>query len=156
MESNHCSQTGKIYVMIIFCLILTSLLTATNVITNKDNDKTVLCTGIVINIIQTIYTLSLVNIDMFGDCSKSCKWSDISPLIKDSNKFQILKGYIYIPIILISSAYLLGVGLMTINESESESEGEKYILSIATIIIGTIGILFIFTDIICNIGCYCT
>jgi uncharacterized membrane protein SpoIIM required for sporulation len=160
---NHCSQIGKIYIIIIICLIFTCLLTSINVISKKDDnniDDNLFGTGIAINIIQSLYTIYLVYTDIFGKCKNNicgtdCKWYKISPLNKCTN-IELLSGYIYIPIILISSAYLLGFGITVINGSnDPNDEKEITTLSIASIIIGVVGILLIFNDFLCNISCYC-
>ena len=164
---NHCLQTGKVYIIITVCLLFTSLLTTINIIQQKRSkpDNNLFGTGIAINIIQTFYTLYLVYIDLFGKCSEktekcgnNCKWYTISPSNpKKCTPIGILRGFVYIPIILLSSSYLLGFGILNLLNSENSenSENEITTLSIASVIFGAMGILFIFSDLVCSIKCYC-
>jgi hypothetical protein len=173
MEQTHCPQTGKIYVIIIFCLIFTSLLTSVNVLSkeyNTDVNDTLFGGGIAVNIIQSIYTLYLIGKDLFGECKgfgkgsgseqgcgPNCKWYNIAPPnFYKCTSTNLVNAYAYIPIILLSSIYLLTFGIMMVMElNDPNDEKEITTLSIASVIIGAIGILYIFSDIICYIGCSC-
>jgi hypothetical protein len=166
----HCPQTGKIYIIIIFCLVFTSLLTSINILSKTDSsisvDDNLFGTGIAINIIQTMFTIYLIIIDLFGKCNKittdpstcgtGCKWYSVSPNIYKCTSVDMIKGYIYIPIILMSSAYLMAFGITMMFESNNKEDEEITILSISSVIIGAIGILLIIGDLLCNIGCYCS
>ncbi len=177
-KNNHCPQTGKIYIIILFCLIFTSVLISISVI-SKDNITTATLqnntqtsvtnnlfgTGIAVNVLQNMFTIYLLYIDIVGKCSSittdstscgNCKWYNIAPNLYKCTNTDIIKGYVYIPIILISSAYLLTFGITMITKSDDPND-EKDIttLSIASVILGAIGILYIISDLGCNIKCYC-
>lgn len=145
-QNNQCPESGKIYILIIFCLVFTSLLTTINVV-SKNTDESLFGTGIAINIIQSIFTLYLIGIDLFGKCQnqllceKNCRWYNFQ-------KYQYIKYFI----ILLSCAYLLAFGIINIYENEQTSD-DLMIVSIASFISGIIGMLYIFSDIVCLFGC---
>lgn len=166
-NQNHCAQTGKIYLIIIICLIFTTSLTSINIISKTPHNSTLVDndlfgTGIAINIIQTLYTLYLLYIDVFGkcatnnnNCGNNCKWYKMASIeSKNCIPLEIITRYVYIPIILITSLYLLVFGIVTIMKLD-DRDNEITMVSIASIIIGAVGLLFIFSDIICSIKCYC-
>jgi hypothetical protein len=157
----HCPQTGKIYVLIIICLVFTSLLISINVF-SKSTDDNIFGTGIAISIIQNILTFYLIYIDIFGECSSKkgpgcsngCKWYNIAPNFNKCTKINAVSGYVYIPIILLSSAYMLSFGIINIlGSSDNNDEQDITTLAIASFITGVVGILYIFSDIVCTIGC---
>ena len=161
----HCPQTGKIYVLIIICLVFSSLLTSINIVSKTETtsiDDKLFGPGITINIIQTLFTIYLVGIDMFGSCSgksqiecgKGCKWFKVAPSISKCTKIDAVKGYIYIPIILLSSAYMISFGIINIIDSNDLNDEEQITtLSIASLIIGVVGMLYIFSELVCSISC---
>jgi hypothetical protein len=168
----HCPQTGKIYVIILFCLVFTSLLTSINVLSKKNSDQetvsdSLFWTGIVVNIIQTSFTLILIGIDLFVGCrnklteaecnSKMCKWINVSPPdISKCTSMTLAMGYAYTLVILLSSAYMISFGIMTLMKAnDPNDEQEMTSLATASLIAGAVGILFIFSDIVCIISCYC-
>lgn len=169
--SSHCPQIGKIYMIIIICLIFSGLLTTINVISGKNNiSDDLFGSGIAVNVIQILFTLYLIGIDLFGICNlktgcnkENCKWSNIAiPAGTGSKNIKRFISYLYIPIILISSLYLLWFGITeikiikeTFNNSDDTSLNELITISIASSILGTVGILFIIVDIMCTIGCMC-
>jgi hypothetical protein len=170
---DHCPQTGKIYVVIISCLLLSCILTCVNIFSRKEPnqdqiDDSLFGTGIAINIIQTIFTLYLLYIDIGGSCDRgivgqktcdnySCKWVNIAPPDISKRKIsELLYGYLYVFIILLSSSYLLSFGIMMIMKStDYNDENSITTLSIASGISGAIGILLIAIDLLCMLGCWC-
>ena len=161
----HCPQTGKIYVLIIICLVFSSLLVSINIFSKLETtsvDDNLFGFGLMISIIQTLFTLYLVYIDLFGTCSSKtqnacatgCKWYKIAPNISKCTKIDAVSGYIYIPIIVLSSAYMISFGLIDIMHSTDTTDKEKITnISIASLITGAVGILYIFSDIVCGISC---
>jgi hypothetical protein len=155
---DHCPESGKIYILIIFSLVFTTLLTTINVLSKtKTNyqliDDNLFGTGVSINIIQTIFTLLLITIDIFGKCNKTnksiicvknCKWSEFNRFI-----------YVKYPIILLSSTYMLSFGIINIFQTKNSNNTEQDLstISIASFIIGIVGMLYILSDIICSMGC---
>ena len=122
-ELAHCPQTGKIYMIIIFCLLLTSMLTSVNALSKESVDDSLFGTGIAINVIQTIFTLFLLYIDLGSSCKEgiigkkgcnesNCKWSNIAPPdVRKRTWSEGLYGYLYVFVILLSSSYLMGFGI---------------------------------------------
>ncbi len=87
---------------------------------------------------------------------QNCKWYKIAPSLYKCTSTDILKGHLYVIVILLSSAYLLSFGIINVlSVDDPNDEKEITTLSIVSIIIGAVGILFIFSDISCIIGCYC-
>lgn len=154
----HCPQSGKIYILIIFCVIFTGLLTSINALSKSGTayqiiDDNLFGTGVAINIVQTIFTLYLLGIDLFGKCNEfkngvptcgdSCKWY----------KFDNINRIKY-AVILLSSSYMLSFGIINIfQRNDLNSEQDITIVSIASFIAGVVGILYILSDFVCSIGC---
>lgn len=136
-----CPRSGKIYVLLIFCLVFTGLLISNMVVSKTESmiDDTLFGTGLAITVIQTIFTLYLIGIDLFGECSKF--------------KGNIIKY----TVILLSSSYMLSFGIINIFEKEPENHSDQQTmtstLSIASFIAGVVGMLYIFSDIVCLVGC---
>jgi len=173
MASDHCPQTAKIYTIIMFCLVFTSTLTSVSVISRTSDNKylvddNLFNAGVAVNVAQTMLTLYLLYKDIFGTCSaattqstcnndKNCKWYDIAPNFYKCTSLGLVKGYIYLPVILLSSAYLLAFGMtMVMDVNDPNDERDITTLSIASVILGAIGMLFVVCDLGCNLGCYCT
>jgi hypothetical protein len=140
----HCPQTGKIYILIVVCLVFSGLLISINSLSRDFVDDNLFGTGIAITIIQTMFTLYLIGIDIFGNCKgigKDCKWFKFNP------KF-------YIPIILLSSAYMIGFGIMDLKSStDKNDELGITMLSIASVITGSVGFLYVFSELVCTLSC---
>jgi len=120
----------KIYFILGISLLFSSILTSINVLCLRLSPLNV--ASIVINIIQTFLTFYLIYIDLLKE-------------------YKITK-YIYLGIlfiILLSSCYLIAFCITTIDNNDNQQ------LSIASGIFGSMGILFIFLDMICSIGCVC-
>lgn len=159
---DHCPQIGKIYVLIIICLIFSSELIALCT-ENKENKTKEYGVGIFVTIVQVLFTLYMLYIDVFNSCSKlttdknmcgdGCKWYKISPNLYKCTKIDIIKGYIYIPILLLSSIYMLSFGIISINKSDTTEKNDT--VSVISIIIGSVGLLYIIIDFVCGISCYC-
>jgi hypothetical protein len=143
MDIDHCPESGKIYVLILFCIVFTGILTSINVTSKTETnyqliDDNLFGTGVAINIIQTIFTLFLIGVDIFG------KWLNFPKI-----------GYAKYPIILLSSAYMLGFGIINVFQSgnSNDTEQDLSMISIASFIAGVIGMLYISSDIVCSVGC---
>lgn len=166
-RSAHCPQTGKIYTIILFCLILSGMLISVNVISHQqDVNDNLFGPGVAITVIQLLFTLYLLYIDITGSCknikdrgcnTENCKWQSIAPPNTDKITWlQKIHGYLYIFIILLSSSYLMGFGITMIMKSDDTNDEEDITtLSIASGILGAIGLLFIIVDMFCMIGCWC-
>jgi len=143
----HCPESGKIYVLLIFSLVFTGILTSINAISRTGSnyqliDDNLFGTGVAINIIQTLFTLFLIGVDIF-----------------DNNKCNSLINHAKYPIILLSSAYMLGFGIINLFEKDnngntvSNMESDLNMISIASFIMGVIGMLYIISDIVCSVEC---
>ncbi len=165
-QIEHCPQTGKIYVLIVVCLVFSCLLISINSLTRNSADDNLFGTGIAVAVIQIIFTLYLIGIDLFGNCRgfttnptktkcvDGCKWSIFAPKIYKCTNQDIVTAYIYIPIILLSSAYMLGFGITDLkNSTDTNDEQAITTLSIASTITGAVGLLYIFSDVICSVSC---
>jgi hypothetical protein len=167
--SKHCPQTGKILIVMVFSIVFSCILSAINIQKNIINDD-FFKAGIVINVIQTLYTLNLVYIDLFDKCKSNsrekcggdCKWYKISPTMGQCRNGEVLTyfyGYIYLIVFLITSIYLILFGIKMISLTESQQDSEVYnsreliLLTIASLICGFIGILFISSDIFVMVFC---
>jgi hypothetical protein len=147
----QCPESGKIYILILFCLVFTSILTSINAVSKSETnyqiiDDNLFGIGIAINIIQTMFTLFLIKVDMFDKCNKfvkcgnNCKWLNFN-----NAKY---------PIILLSSAYMIGFGIINIfQKSNIDTEQDLTMISIASFIAGVIGMLYILGDLVCSVGC---
>lgn len=140
--NNHYPDIGKMYILLIVCLIFSCLLISASVIgENAVGHEGLFETGITISIIQTLFTLYLIGIDLMDNCSskKKCKWIYYAPCI-----------YVYIPIICLSSAYMISFGILNILDSTNKNDEEIMTVSTASTIIGVVGILYIFSVAVCS------
>ena len=137
----HCPQTGKIYIIILFSLVFTSILTSINVISYEKVDNNIFGCGIAVNVIQIIFTLYLIGMDIAG---------------KIGPKLSKTVDYVYTVVILLSAAYMISFGILTLmSVNDPNDEQDITTLAIASSIAGSVGILFMFSDVVCLIGCYC-
>jgi len=143
LPTEHCPQTGNIYILIVVCLVFSGLLISINSLSRDFVDDNLYGTGIAITVIQILFTLYLVGKDM-TPCKGSgtdCKWYKFNP------KF-------YIPLILLSSSYMIGFGITDLmNSTDKDDKDGITNLSIASTITGVVGILYIFSDLVCALGC---
>lgn len=155
--SKYCPDTGKIFILIICCLFFSGILIAVNNAISNDAiiDKTSYAFGIIINIIQIIFTLWIIYIDYLPDgcindnnCN-NCKWSNYY------NKYYI--QYISYFVILLSSSYLLSFGIINLFQNNKvdiyKNDHTDTVIAIGSFIAGVIGFLYIITDFICKFGC---
>lgn len=134
----ECPQSGKIFILLIFSMLFSGILLAINCLDQRENIH-LYNTSIFISIVQVLFMLYLLYLDLFKKCDikescqlvKGCKWLA-------STRFKYV-------IILLSGTYLLSYGIINIDSKE--------IISNTAMIIGTIGILYILSDIVCSIGC---
>lgn len=142
LTTEHCPQTGKIYILIVVCLVFSGLLISINSLSRDFVDDNLFGTGIAITIIQTIVTLYLAGVDIFGNCKgigADCKWYKCDPRV-------------YIPIILLSSSYMIGFGIVNLMNSTDKNDEEGITtLSIASAITGAVGILYILSIVVSEI-----
>lgn len=158
-----CSQSGKIYMIIFMSMLFTFILSSISKIANDPENKpsineTLIGTGIFVNIVSIMYTLHLLKIDLFGECHgksekkchKNCKWFNMSPFKFDHKCIKnFAGGYLYVFIFLLCSVYLVVFGVSIIKDtSDQNHEKEITKIAIASLISGTIGILFTVTDLI--------
>lgn len=148
---NTCSASGKKYILLIFSIIFTCLLTALS-ITTKDE----IC--IFINVVSIIYSTYLIYNDLFAPCVldeiclSGCKWFEYSSKCKKITKQDI----IYIFVFLLCSIYLLTIGiinLLYIIDIDQKVIDRNVIISISSTICGTIGILYIIADLLLCASC---
>lgn len=132
-----CPQLEKVYFIILICIIFCIVFAAS--LNTIKNDTVYLSTGSIIYLFLLCYTIYLFYIDFYKYYSRIA-----------SVKFNVL-SYLYIPIILASSLYLLLFGLF----KKTDLNDSDIILYISASVLGTIGTLFIFTDIVSMIFCLC-
>lgn len=192
----YCPQgENRIYLLVLFSIVLTSTLTASSSMTRDIVNSDTYITGIVFNIICAFYTLYILWVAMTGETwekswispSQFVEYSGftegnisdmdysflaraaedlpchvrsrgsctIEPNVRDCSwdyfdqkcKAPFSGGYGNFLIFLASSIYLVIIGFMLIKENEGENRDENIDkLSTATIIVGSIGILFSLID----------
>jgi len=140
MEGYCPKAAEKIYILLVFSLIFTTLLTSINVLNSKryvidllkiDHPEYLINIGILVNIISFIYTIYL--------------------LYKDLSHSTLERGWrgLYLIIFMLCATYLLSYGIMVIHEDPDQTKekyGELTKVSISAIICGAIGILYTITD----------
>jgi hypothetical protein len=157
----HCPESGKIYILIIFSIIFTGILTTINVLSKTGTsyqiiDDNLFGTGVAINVVQTIFTLYLIWIDLFGKCNGGSKSTEV-PVCGNNcrwNHFDKSIRFVKYGVILLSSAYMLGFGIINIfQRNDLNTEQDITVVSMASFIAGVVGMLYIFSDIVCSLGC---
>jgi len=139
MESDPVKSVAKCQkssILLIICIWFSCILLAINSLSRDYSDgyysdDNLFGTGIAISIIQNLLTLIIIIYDISG---------------KDVPKYTFL----YNIIILLSSAYMIGFGILNLMKDDIESKSEIVNLSIVSAISGSIGILYLFSDIICS------
>jgi quinol-cytochrome oxidoreductase complex cytochrome b subunit len=131
MSIPYCPITGKFYIIVIWSIIFTCLLTSIN-IQKADIDKI----RIFLNIISILLFIYIIKIDIQkGVDSKGIK--------------ECLNHKLIFFIFTIFSIYLLVFGILGLNEYSAETEYSTLTyITIASLIFGAIGLLYIFNEII--------
>lgn len=164
-------QTNKVFGIMVCSLILVIVLTGSNVTSQQEpkvsNDLFV--PGVLINVINIIFMFYLLYLDIVGQTyftstvsetipvSITSKWDRISPCInvtkiKEKLLFY-LGGYVYILVLLLGSVYALAYGILTINnisEEDNSYSTNKELFSMASLLVGSVGIMLVLADITCN------
>ncbi len=140
-ELSYCPLTGKFYIIICITIIFTTLLTFVNVLEyNENGDKNIIFkVGVAVNILSfllTIYTLKIDVMDIPKKSMESCMLS---------NAQNLAVTFIFT----ICSAFLLVFGIIRIDGVKDIHESEYSNMTnvtIASIIIGSMGLLYIFNE----------
>ncbi len=142
-EISYCPLTGKFYMIICIAIIFTCILTTVNVLEHSENgtDGSIFKVGIVVNVLSFLLTLYIIKIDLMDIPKKTIKTCIIS------SGQNLMVTFIFT----ICSVYLLVFGTTRINvvKDSRESEYSKMTnVTIGSIIIGSMGILYILNELL--------
>jgi hypothetical protein len=142
-ELSYCPLTGKFYIIICMTIIFTTLLVFVNVLEHNENgtDNTIFKVGIAVNVLSFLLTLYIIKIDIMDIPKKSIK----SCMISSSQNLAITFVFT------VCSSFLLVFGIIRIDDikDSQESEYSKMTnITIGSIIIGSMGILYILNELL--------
>lgn len=141
-NDEFCPQTGKMYIILLLCLFFTCLLIGINCVSVGNVDDVLFGFGICISVIQILYTIYIVVVDIWrgirGGVPGGVPGGNIIPIF----------------VLLLSSSYMMAFGIIGIEMSNTDEPITN--VAIASILGSVAGMLLTFNDVICSIACRCS